>query len=51
MLPYAEDEETESGFYDKFTVIEKLGQGAFAEVVAAVDKKTGEEIAVKVWSF
>lgn len=47
-MNYNEDDDTESGFFDHFKIIDKLGQGAFAEVVAAVNKKTGEEVAVKV---
>ena len=43
-----EDDESESPFFDKYKIVEFLGQGAFAQVVSAINKTTNEPVAVKV---
>ncbi|RDW77324.1 hypothetical protein BP6252_05377 [Coleophoma cylindrospora] len=39
-----------SGFLQKYTLLEKLGKGHFAEVFLCVEKATGQRYAVKVFS-
>jgi len=35
-------------FYDQFEFVEKLASGAFGNVIRAIDKKSNQEVAVKI---
>ena len=46
---YPKSRET-SGFMQRYTLLEKLGKGHFAEVFLCIEKSTGHRFAVKIFS-
>ncbi|KAF1798481.1 hypothetical protein FB192DRAFT_1263689, partial [Mucor lusitanicus] len=36
------------GLQDQYELIKKLGEGAFSNVYEAIDKKTGQHVAIKI---